>query len=145
MTKQIKMLSQAKKSNLRLKFIHVLRTEDYESKLTLKARKKRGDLIQMLQMYKARNNLEDSDWNTSTPRYAPMTQTRAASNNNYRLEMKTFQVKAQNYFCHFVSVRHEFFLNRTSIGWNSLTNHQINSPNLNVFKARIYNSSGICC
>jgi hypothetical protein len=36
-----------------------------------------------------------------------------------------------------LSVRHNFFLNRTTERWNSLKNYQIESEKLNGFKARI--------
>ena len=100
---------------------------------TLEARRRRGDLIQM---YKVHNELESICWSTG-PRPAPHTYTRAASHNCYRLERESFTAKASNDFGHYVTVRHEFFLNRVVNDWNCLASSQIDAPSLNSFKARI--------
>ena len=100
---------------------------------TLEERRMRGDLIQM---YKVKNGLENIDWHTG-PQPAPHTNTRAESHNCYRLERETFPAGSWNDFRHFVTVRHEFFLNRTVDKWNALASSQIEAPSLNSFKARI--------
>ena len=53
---------------------------------TLEDRRIRGDLIQM---YKELNHLEHIDWYTG-PRFAAVTQTRAATMNSHRLEREVF-------------------------------------------------------
>ncbi len=100
---------------------------------TLKERRVRGDLIQM---YKVQNGLEDIGWYTG-PQSAPHTSTRGERRNNHRLVREWFPARACNDFGHFVSVRHEFFLNRTVERWNCLTRSQVSAPSLNSFKARI--------
>ena len=65
------------------------------------------------------------------------TRARASSSNKYRFEREIFPARNQNDFGHFVSVRHNFFLNRTTERWNSLKNYQIEAEKLNGFKARI--------
>ena len=118
-----------------------LRKLPYEKRLeiwkltTLEERRIRGDLIQM---YKVLNGFESLDWYTG-PRFAPVTQTRSAHSNSNRLIRENFPSKACNDFGHFVSVRHEFFLNRTTQYWNNLSNSQILTNSLNSFKARIDN------
>ena len=117
----------------------VLRDLPYEERLkvwgisSLRERRIRGDLIQM---YKSRNALEDIDWFTG-PTLAPKTQTRSASRNEARLVRENFPTRMQNDFCHSVTVRHEFFLNRVVGHWNNLVSSQITAPSLNSFKARI--------
>ena len=117
-----------------------LRNQTYEERLkiwnltSLETRRTRGDLIQM---YKSLNGLEKIDWFPPGPRFAPPTQTRSSESNSLRLERDIFKSKAKNDFGHFVTVRHEFFLNRTSENWNRLSNSQILSPSLNSFKASI--------
>ena len=112
---------------------------EYEERLkiwnltTLKERRTRGDLIQM---YKVRNELEDIRWFRG-PQLAPHTNNRSESHNNYRLLRENFPSRACNDFRHFVSVRHEFFVNRVVDRWNKLSNFQILAPNLDSFKARI--------
>ena len=87
-------------------------------------------------MYKVHNELESICWSTG-PRHAPRTNTRADEHNCYRLERESFTATACNNFRHFVTVRHEFFLNRAVDGWNGLASSQIDAPSLNSFKARI--------
>lgn len=116
-----------------------MRGLEYEDRLkiwgltTLKERRVRGDLIQM---YKVQNGLEDIGWYTG-PQLAPHTSTRGESRNNFRLVRERFPARACNDFGHFVSVRHEFFLNRTVERWNRLTSLQVSAPSINSFKARI--------
>ena len=104
---------------------------------TLEERRSRGDLIQM---YKSLNGLEDINWYTG-PRFAPATQTRSAGRNGSRLIKEPFPSSALNSFGHFVSVRHEFFLNRVVERWNELPNSIILKQSLNGFKASIDNFS----
>jgi hypothetical protein len=113
-----------------------MRGLEYEDRLkiwgltTLKERRVRDDLIQM---YKV---LEDIGWYTC-PQSAPHTSTRGESRTNLRLVRERFPARACNDFGHFVSVRHEFFLNRTVERWNCLTRSQVSVPSLNSFKTRI--------
>ena len=89
-------------------------------------------------MFKIRNNMVTVNWFTG-PRPAPETQTRSALVNSFRLEREVFPSKACNDFARHISVRHEFFLNRVTSELNRLSNVDIVSPSLNVFKARIDN------
>ena len=98
---------------------------------TLAERRITGDLIQM---YKSVNGLENINWHTG-PQFAFTSNTRAASNNSFRLRRETFPTKDQNSFGHFTSVRHNFFLNRVTEDWNKLTNSLIQAVSLNSFKA----------
>jgi hypothetical protein len=100
---------------------------------TLKKRRTRGDIIQI---YKLRNNIEVINWYTG-PSLANRSQTRSASANNFRLSREYFPAKKRNDFCHFVTVRDNFFLNRVVEGWNRLSSEQILLLSLNSFKARI--------
>ena len=100
---------------------------------TLEERRTRGDLIHML---KALRGIENIEWFTG-PRMALATQTRWASENDYRLVREFFPSKARNDFAYYVSLRHEFFVNRVTKRWNRLSNHQITSSSINSFKARI--------
>ncbi len=117
-----------------------LRNLTYDKRLekwgltTLEERRKRGDLIQM---FKFSNGLELIDW-YSGPQVAPVSQTRGSSMNKYRLVRESFPSKICNDdHGHFVSVRHNFFLNRVVESWNELNNYHIESPSLNSFKARV--------
>ena len=87
-------------------------------------------------MYKVQSNFESINWFTG-PIQAPQTQTRSASNNGQRLMRELFPSKTRNDFCHHVSVRHEFYLNRVVDDWNRLSNSIIQAPTLNSFKARL--------
>ena len=58
----------------------------------------------------------------------------APTSHSKLLKMELFPSKAFN-FCHFVNIRHEFFLNRVTGYWNELTNVQVDVINLNIFKA----------
>jgi hypothetical protein len=75
---------------------------------TLEERRVRADLIKMNKFTK---EFENIDWHTG-PRPQTQTQTRASLSNKYRFERDIFPVRNQNYFGHFVSARHNFFLNR---------------------------------
>ena len=116
-----------------------MRALEYEERLkiwdltTLKERRERGDIIQM---YKTMNGLEDIQWYTG-PHYAQQTCTREANLNSHRLVGESFPTRSRNDFRLFVSVREEFFLNRTVEKLNRLTNSQIEAQSLNSFKARI--------
>jgi hypothetical protein len=100
---------------------------------TLEERRVRSDLIQM---YKVVKKFKQIDWYTGR-HYATPTGTRASLRNNYRLERETFSSRNKNNFGHFVSIRHNFFSNRTSVRWNDLENYQIEVDRVNSFKARI--------
>ena len=115
-----------------------LKNLPYEKRLekwnltTLEERRARGDIIQM---YKVVRGHESFDWFTG-PRFAPLTQTRSASKNCYRLEMENITAKARNDFCHFVSTRENFFLNRVN-NWNRVSISDTYPQSLNSFKAHI--------
>ena len=93
-----------------------LKALPYEKRLevwkisTLEIRRNRGDLIEM---FKVLNSPESLKWFTG-PCFAPLTQTRSADRNSLRLIREVFPSKARNDFGHFVSARHEFFLNRVT-------------------------------
>ena len=95
--------------------------------------KERGDLIEM---FKAINGLEKINWYTG-PTFAPDSQTRAAETNNKRLLRESYPTANENNFCHFMNVRHNFFLNRVTFDWNRLTNSQVNAISVNSFKAKV--------
>ena len=116
-----------------------MKNRKYEDRLkiweitSLTERRKRGDLIQT---YKIKSNLESINWFTG-PIQAPLTQTRSATNNEQRLMRELFPSKTRNDFCHHVSVRHEFYLNRVVEDWNGLSNSIIQTPTLNSYKVRL--------
>ena len=135
-----------------------MRDLPYEERLriwgltTLEVRRQRGDLIQM---YKAINGLEEFNWYTG-PCFAPNTQTRSSTNNALKLERESFPSRLRNDYGHFVTVRHEFFLNRVCGSWNRLSNSELFTQSnidkiplsLNSFKARIddkMNMAAIAC
>lgn len=133
----IKMLEKVQERASKIPFD--LRNLPYEERLrawgltTLEERRTRGDLIQI---YKALNGIENFNWFTG-PQFSPRTQTRSSENNDFRLERESFPAKNQNDFGHFVSVRHDFFLNRVTERWNRLSNSQVHAPSVNSFKAQI--------
>ena len=51
------------------------------------------------------------------------------------LEREAFPARLNNDFAHFVSVRHDFFLNRVTESWNRLKNTEVSVPSLGSFKA----------
>ena len=119
-----------------------LRHLPYEERLkawgltTLEVRRARGDLIQL---YKLMNGSETIEWHTG-PLLAPSGSTRSSARNDLCLRREAFASKVQNDHGHFVTVRHEFFLNRVVEHWNGLSNYEIHAPSLNSFKARIDSS-----
>jgi len=114
---------------------------DYEKRLeiwgitTLKDRRIRGDLIQA---YKVVHGLEKFNW-FSTLEFENDCRTKAATSNSMRLKREGYRNKSAhlNNHCHFVAVRHEFFLNRVTEHWNKLSNSQVQARNINSFKASI--------
>ena len=100
---------------------------------TLEVRRVRGDLIQM---YKVRNGIEEINWYTG-PDYALPNQTRATARNDSSLRREIFPSKNRNNYSYFVSLRHNFFLNRVSESWNVLSNSEVHAPSVNSFKAKI--------
>ena len=120
-----------------------LRNLPYDERLkvwgisSLRERRIRRDLIQM---YKSRNVFEEIKWFTG-PMPAPPSHSRAASLNDSRLMRESFPTRLQNDYGHFVTIRHEFFLNRVVGHWNNLVSSQISALSLNSFKARIDNKS----
>ena len=100
-----------------------LKNLPYEERLkiwgitSLEERRTRGDLIQT---YKTVNGLESIDWYSGL-QFVSNSRTRAATSHSKRLKREVFPSRACNDFCHFVNVRHEFFLNRVTGYWNELT------------------------
>lgn len=119
-----------------------LRNLPYEERLkawgltSLEVRRSRGDLIQL---YKNINGLDTIEWHTG-PQFAPIGPTRSSTRNDLCLRREAFASRTRNDHGHFVSVRHEFFLNRVVEHWNRLSNYVIHAPSLNSFKARIDSS-----
>ena len=99
---------------------------------SLEEMRARDDIIQM---YKVVRGHESFDRFTGL-RFAPFTQTRSASKNFYRFEMETIMAKARNDFCHFVSIRENFFLNRVN-NWNWVSISDTYPQFLNSSKAHI--------
>ncbi len=52
------------------------------------------------------------------------------------LRIKLEKASLLNVFCHFVSVRHEFFSNRFTQPWNKLPNSAVEASSVDMFKAR---------
>ena len=123
-----------------------LRGLDYEKRLekwdskNLETRRIRGDLIQI---FKVLNGLDIINWHTG-PALAPRSQSRATSANEKRLVRESFPTVNQNNFCHFTSVRHDFFLNRVTVPCNRLNNSQISAYSVNSFKAKLDGSRTGC-
>jgi ribonuclease P/MRP protein subunit RPP40 len=116
---------------------------EYEERLnkwgisTLRERRERGDAIQM---FKTINKIEEIKWHRE-PRLAPrpngLSLSRACKNqNSLAIQRETFPARNRNNHCHFVTTRHEFFLNRVAGVWNSLPDSVIQAPTINSFKAR---------
>ena len=59
---------------------------------------------------------------------------RRATSHLKRLKREAFPLKVCNDFCHFVNVRHEFFLNKVTSYWNEFTNSHVNALNINSLK-----------
>ena len=114
-----------------------LKNLPYEERLkiwgitSLEERRTRGDLIQT---YKTVNGIESIDWYSGL-QFVSDSRTRAATSHSKRLKREVFPSRACNDFCHFVNVRHEFFLNRVTGYWNELTKSHVNAKNINSFKA----------
>ena len=87
-------------------------------------------------MFKVLNGLEIINWHTG-PVFAPHSSTRASNRNDMCLRREVFSAKACNDFGHFVTLRHNFFLNRVTETWNKLSNLEIHASSVNSFKARI--------
>ena len=109
------------------KYIPGLYNMSYEERLaelklpSLRFRRKRGDLIEM---YKYTHAFYDV--NKSLIHYSDNTSTRG---HNYKLETRNSNL----------DLRHFFFTYRTVKVWNDLPSEIVNSPSMNVFKARIDN------
>lgn len=116
-----------------------LRNMPYEERLnawgltTLETRRSRGDLIQL---YKILNGYDVVEWSTGL-KLVPPGPTRSSARNDLCLRREIFPSITRNDYGHFVSARHEFFLNRVVVHWNELSNSHIHAPSINSFKARI--------
>ena len=101
---------------------------------TLKMRRVRGDLIQM---YKIVHGIEELTWHKG-PKCFPIDQEatfrscKKTNINNMSIQREIFGSTG-----HFVTVRHNFYLNRVSETWNKLPNFVIDAPTLNSFKAKL--------
>lgn len=105
---------------------------------SLEERRIRGDLIQI---YKCLNGIEEVHWHTG-PRFPTNPYGESAfrgckGRNNRSLARECFPAKKANNYCHFVTVRHEFFLNRVTESWNRLPNEVVEAPSVNSFKAKL--------
>ena len=97
----------------------------------IRGKKDKRDLIQT---YNTVNGLESIDWYYGL-QFVSDSRTRAATSHSKRLKREVFPSRACNDFCHFVNVRHEFFLNRVTGYWNELTKSHVNAKNINSFNA----------
>jgi hypothetical protein len=134
----IEVLEKVQERATRIPFI--MRKMLYENRLecwgltTLKDRRIRGDLIQM---YKSVNEFEKFDWYTGPQFIENGRSTRSATSNSRRMRTDGFKARQANDYCHFVTVRHNFFLNRVTKQWNRLNDSQILASSVNGFKSRI--------
>ena len=88
-------------------------------------------------MYKVDRELEAINWYTG-PRYVPARamSLRSAANSR-RLVREHVTGRAANDFCHFVTLKDNFFLTRVCQSWNELSDTDVTAPSLNSFKARL--------
>jgi hypothetical protein len=93
-------------------------------------------------MYKIKNKLE-VNW-TDGPKL-PDSQYPKGVGNSYNLVRNSFTAKQRNDFCHFVSIRHNFFSNRVTEHWNKLNDNVVNAPSLKDFKGHLDEFIGNGC
>ena len=115
------------------------KNELYEAKLYFKSKISNiiCKLFISIQMYKSVNGFESFDWHTGPQFIESQRSTRAATSNSKRMRTDGFKARQANDFCHFVNVRHNFFLNRVTRHWNKLNDSQILATSVNSFKSRI--------
>jgi len=80
--------------------------------------------------------VERIDW-CRGPQFIGGDRTRLAARNSMALRRETFPSRVPGDPGRFVEVRHEFFLNRVSVGWNELSDSQVLAPSVNSFKSRL--------
>ena len=104
---------------------------------TLEVRRARGDAIQM---HKLNNKVEEINWfrgpKSAYNPYGVSGLRGCKSKNSQSLVKESFPTKNVNDFCHFVTVRREFFTNRVTEVWNHLPDEVISAPTTNSFKAK---------
>ena len=104
---------------------------------TLNDRRIRGDLIEM---YKVVNEQEQIEWVNFPKLRSNLEITGPAMGvrgNSRRIRRESFKSKFRNNFAHSVTVRHNFFLNRTAPIWNELPEILVSSSSLNSFKSSL--------
>ena len=92
----------------------------------------------MIQMFKVINNLEEINWvnNITFVRNAQTRRLCNSINNNQAIERELFDSRRSNDFRHWVTVRHNFFLNNVTEHWNKLSNDIVSASTVNSFKSR---------
>jgi hypothetical protein len=123
------------------KIPNTLRYLKYEDRLLalgidkLETRRVRGDLIQM---FKARRNLERIVWHVDPIQVAPSSiVTREGANNPDRLRQQSFSASDRSTRCAAVSRRLHFLTNRVVPLWNKLSSRIVNSSDMNNFKRNL--------
>ena len=104
---------------------------------TLNDMRIRGDLIEM---YKVVNEQEQIEWVNFPKLRSNLEITGPAMGvrgNSRRIRRESFKYKFRNNFAHSVTVRHNFFLNRTAPIWNELPEIVVSSSSLNSFKSSL--------
>jgi len=113
---------------------------------TLEVRRARGDAIQM---HKLNNKVEEINWfrgpKSAYNPYGVSGLRGCKSKNSQSLVKESFPTKNVNDFCHFVTVRREFFTNRVTEVWNHLPDEVISAPTTNSFKAKFDDFSKLSC
>ena len=90
-------------------------------------------------MYKVDNELEEINWYAAPTRIVFAHEKRenhGMNGKSYKKE-KLRSASIRNDFCHFNSVKDNFFSNRVIRHWNNLPNNVVNAQNLNSFKAHL--------
>ena len=117
------------------KILNILKNIDYLDRLealhltTLEKRRTRGDLIYMFKIVKGIDHIDlrrSLEFNDSKTR-----------GHEYRFSREKFSAKRANDYSRFVTIRHNFFLNRIASLWNSLPSQVVSAQSLNSYKARI--------
>ncbi len=134
-SQDITMLEQTQRRATRLS--KQLRCEAYENRLktlglsSLELRRKRGDIIQLFKIVKGIDNVKF--YNPKFVEQLNQNQNNHHTNRCTRSHnQKTYIELVKNY-----SPRYNFFTNRASRLWNTLTQAQINSISVNQFKSSI--------